>query len=304
MKVLLTGAGGFIGSQVARQLVESGDHVVAMLRPGESTARLDDVLGSLEVRTLDLADTAAVTAMVADTRPEACVHPAWNAEPGKYLHSRENLRLVEATHRLAEALADHGCRRLVGVGTNAEYDTSYGYLSERTPTAPTYLYSACKLGLSHSLAQLGLLTGMQVAWARLFYLYGPWEDPRRLVSSVTRSLLEGREAPCSAGLQVRDFLHVSDVAGGLVAVLRSGVTGAVNVGSGEPVTVREVVTRLGAMIGRPELLRLGAIEPKAGEPAFVCADNAKLRAETGWKAAYTLDSGLADTVAWWRSRMR
>nr|MBK7067439.1 GDP-mannose 4,6-dehydratase [Deltaproteobacteria bacterium] len=105
------------------------------------------------------------------------------------------------------------------------------------------------------------------------------------------------------GLQVRDFLHVSDVAGGLVAVLRSGVAGAVNVGSGEPVTVREVVTRLGAMIGRPELLRLGAIDPKAGEPAFVCADNAKLRAETGWKAAYTLDSGLADTVRWWRARM-
>ncbi len=302
MKVLLTGAGGFIGSQVARQLVASGDQVVAMLRPGESTARLADVLGRLEVRTLDLADTAAVTALVAETRPEACVHPAWNAEPGKYLHSRENLRLVEASHRLAEALADHGCRRFVGVGTNAEYDTSYGYLSERTPTAPTYLYSACKLGLSHSLAQLGLLTGMQVAWARLFYLYGPWEDPRRLVSSVARALLAGQEAPCSSGTQVRDFLHVADVAAGLVAVLRSAVTGAVNIGSGEPVTVREVVTRVGALIGRPELLRLGALEPKAGEPTFVCADNAKLRAETGWRATYTLESGLADTVQWWRAR--
>jgi nucleoside-diphosphate-sugar epimerase len=122
------------------------------------------------------------------------------------------------------------------------------------------------------------------------------------VSSVTRALLEGREAPCSSGLQVRDFLHVADVASGLVAVLRSGVTGPVNVGSGEPVTVREVVTRLGALIGRPELLRLGAIEPKAGEPAFVCADNKKLRTETGWQATYTLDSGLADTVRWWRER--
>lgn len=302
MKALLTGAGGFIGSQIARQLVASGDHVVAMVRPGESTARIDDVIGSLEVRTLDLSDTAAVTAMVADARPDACLHPAWNAEPGKYLHSRENLRLVEATHRLAEALADHGCARFVGVGTNAEYDTSYGYLSERTPTAPTYLYSACKLALSHSLAQLGLLTGMNVAWARLFYLYGPWEDPRRLVSSVTRALLEGREAPCSSGVQVRDFLHVADVAGGLVAVLRSGITGPVNVGSGEPVTVREVVTRLGAIIGRPELLRLGAIEPKAGEPAFVCADTTKLRTETSWQASYTLERGLSDTVAWWRER--
>ena len=85
-------------------------------------------------------------------------------------------------------------------------------------------------------------------------------------------------------------------------MLRSAVTGAVNIGSGEPVTVREVVTRVGALIGRPELLRLGALEPKAGEPAFVCADNAKLRAETGWRATYTLESGLADTVQWWRAR--
>jgi len=302
MKVLVTGAAGFVGSQVVRQLIAGGDEVVALFRPGESTARVADVLPRLTARDIDLADHAAVQAMVATERPAACVHTAWNAEPGKYLHSRENLRLVDASHRLAEALADHGCARLVGVGTNAEYDTSHGYLSERTPTAPGYLYSACKLGLSHTLAQLALLTGMQVAWARLFYLYGPWEDPRRLVSSVARALLEGREAPCSEGSQVRDFLHVADVAGALVAVLRSGLTGAVNVGSGEPVTVREVVTRVGAIIGRPELLRPGAIAVKAGEPPFVCADNRKLKAETGWAPTFTLERGLTDTVDWWRAR--
>lgn len=302
MKVLVTGAAGFVGSQVARQLLASGDEVVALLRPGESTARLTDALPRLVTRDIDLADSDSLRAMVAAERPAACVHTAWNAEPGRYLHSRENLRLVEASHRLAEALADHGCARLVGVGTNAEYDTSYGYLSERTPTAPGYLYSACKLGLSHSLAQLGLLTGMQVAWARLFYLYGPWEDPRRLVSSVARALLEGHEAPCSEGSQVRDFLHVADVAGALVAVLRSGLTGPVNVGSGEPVTVREVVTRLGAIVGRPELLRPGALAVKPGEPPFVCADNRRLREGTGWSPTFTLDAGLADTVRWWRER--
>lgn len=302
MRVLVTGAGGFVGSQVARQLAASGDEVIAMLRPGETPSRLEGALAAMTAREVDLADAEGVAAMVASERPEACVHTAWTAEPGKYLHSRDNLRLVESSHRLAEALADHGCARFVGVGTNAEYDTRQGWLSESTPVGPTYLYSACKLGLALTLEQLGLLTGMQVAWARLFYLYGPWEDPRRLVSSVTRALLEGREAPCSEGSQVRDFLHVEDVASALVATLRSSATGAVNVGSGQPVTVRAVVEKIGAITGRADLLRPGAVQVKAGEPAFVCADNTKLKIETGWRPRYTLDEGLEDTVRWWRAR--
>lgn len=299
MRVLLTGATGFVGSALARHLVAEGHELHCVVREGANTSRVADVLPRCAVLPWDLGD-ARLTAAVTALRPDACVHSAWYAEPGKYLASRENLRLVDVTHRLAVTLADAGCKRLVALGTCFEYDTDVGYLSESSPTAPRHLYSACKLGLSHSLAQLGALTGMQVAWARLFYLYGPWEDPRRLVSSVISSTLAGRPARCTAGTQVRDFLHVDDVASALAAVLASEVTGNVNIGSGVPVTVREVVSAIGALAGRPELIELGALPMNPADPPFVCANNKKL-VSTGWRASHTLASGLADSLAWWRS---
>jgi nucleoside-diphosphate-sugar epimerase len=136
-------------------------------------------------------------------------------------------------------------------------------------------------------------------WARLFYLYGPREDPRRLVPAVTLALLNSCPAQTTGGKQLRDFLHVDDVARALVAVARSEVSGAVNIGSGAAVTVLEVVEAIGRLTGRSDLLEIGALPYASGDPMVVVADTTRLTREVGWQPTLSLEDGLRQTVAWW-----
>ncbi len=301
MRVLLTGAAGFVGSRVARLLVREGCEVHALVR-GDRRRRVEDITLSLSVESCDLLASADVGARVARIRPELCIHCAWYAVPGDYLHSRENLPHVCAGLELARALAAAGCRRLVAVGTCLEYETGPGALSEKSPTGPATLYAESKLRLFRALAQLCEQAGMGFAWPRLFYLYGPFEDERRLVPSVILALLEGRPARTTKGEQVRDFLHVDEVAAAIWAVARSEVSGPVNVGSGRPVTVRELVLEIGRIVGRPELIELGALPYAAGEPMAIWADNGRLVEECGWAPRFSLEQGLREAVEWWRRR--
>jgi nucleoside-diphosphate-sugar epimerase len=142
--------------------------------------------------------------------------------------------------------------------------------------------------------------GVSQAWARIFLLYGPGEPERKLVSSVITSLLKGETAATTHGTQMRDFLHVEDVARAVVAVLDSSPEGAVNIGSGELISQRQVVETIARLIGRPELLRLGAIPTSPNDPERLVPDVARLRS-TGFTPKYTLDDGLELTIEWWRN---
>ena len=152
-------------------------------------------------------------------------------------------------------------------------------------------------------ARLESLSGLSTAWGRVFFLYGPREHPDRLVSSVIRSLLKGEAARCSHGRQIRDYMHVQDVADGLVALLDSDVEGAMNVCSGQATTLREIVLSIGRICERPDLIQLGAIPARANDTPLVVGDNARLTSETGWKQQLDLETGLRETVDWWRKQL-
>jgi nucleoside-diphosphate-sugar epimerase/2-polyprenyl-3-methyl-5-hydroxy-6-metoxy-1,4-benzoquinol methylase len=299
MRIVVTGASGFVGAQVVRKLGASGHDVHAVVRSMGSRARLEGIDGIQWVEA-DLA-TEAGRERIAAVKPEACIHAAWYTEPGKYLTSLCNIDLQAATLALARKLAEGGCRRFLGLGTCIEYDTTFGLLSEETPLRPGTLYAAAKAGTFLALRELGAVVGMQVVWARLFHLYGPGEQAGRLVPSVSQQLLAGNEACTTPGAQLRDFIHVEDAASAICALIHSDVVGAVNVGSGRPVTVESLVRRLGDLAGRPDLVRIGAIPYSPNEPMFICADTRKLVAATGWAPRWSLEDGLAQTLNWWRS---
>jgi nucleoside-diphosphate-sugar epimerase len=300
MKVLLTGASGFIGSHVARLLAQRGHDVHAPVRPHSSLRRIDDIAPSLTVFPSDLRALGQADGPLDRIRPEVCIHLAWYAEPGKYLGSMANVRVLRDSVQLAARLAESGCRKFVAAGTCLEYDTSLGYLSETSRTAPQSPYAATKLALYHTLEAIRGAGVMEFAWLRLFHMYGPWEDNRRLAPFVISSLLRNEVAEVTLGSQVRDFLHVRDVAAAVVTVAEADVSGPVNVGSGEPVTVRDVITAVGALLHAQDRVAFGAVEPRAGDPKFICANNGKLVTNTDWAPSFSLREGLQDTVEWWR----
>jgi nucleoside-diphosphate-sugar epimerase len=300
VRVLLTGAAGFVGSRVARVLLARGHEVHAVVRGSHPSPRLRDITG---IRLLcgDVVDESDIRQLVVRAAPEACIHCAWVATPGEYLTSPDNSVHESAAEQLGRALIENGCGRIVALGTCFEYapgDTPHDELGLLGPSTP---YARAKLAAYQRLANICKGTQTSLAWARLFYLFGPHEDPRRLVPSVTLALLEGRTAETTAGEQLRDFLHVDDVATALVTIAEGGVSGPVNVASGRPVRVRDVVLHIGTLTGRSDLLKVGALPYAAGDPMAVTADVTKLAA-SGFVPSRTLEEGLAETVRWWSDR--
>jgi nucleoside-diphosphate-sugar epimerase len=299
-RVLLTGATGFIGRHAIRGLAARGYEVHAVTAPaGEVLA--DDVVW----HQADLLDPEAAERLAAEVRATHLLHFAWFVEPGAFWTSVANLRWVGASLELLRAFRENGGERAVLAGTCAEYEWGHELCSEDgTPIAPSTLYGACKSAVQQAGSAYARQSGLSFAWGRIFLLYGPHEPPGRLVSSVATALLRGEPALCSRGTQVRDLLHVQDVADAFVEVLDSELEGPVNIGSGAPLTIAEVVAGLGRAAGRPDLIRLGALPDRPGDPARLCADVSRLRDATGWRPRYDLEEGLRHTVDWWRGRIQ
>ena len=207
-------------------------------------------------------------------RPTHLLHFAWIATPGVYWNSAENHRWLAASRHLLRCFGAGGGVRAVMAGSCAEYDWSRAQVcNERSEPACERLgqthaaYTECKIAMQRTLDDAGRTQGLSTAWGRIFFQFGPREHPERLVASVIIGLLSGREALCTHGRQIRSFLHVADVGAAFAALLHSEVTGPVNIGSGEPISIADLLERLARQIGRPDLLRLGARAAPAGRAA-------------------------------------
>ena len=294
-RVLITGGAGFVGAALTRQALAGGADVALLVRPTTDLTRLTDVRGDVRFITGDLAAVDSYSAAVGAFRPDTCFHLAWVTEPGKYVQSPLNAAFMLQTVDLLRCLKQAGCTQVVATGTCLEYAPSDDVLREESPVQYTSPYSSAK----NFTAQLGLTlatgAGIRFAWGRLFYMYGRDDHPKRLLPSLMAALREGRPFPTTDGAQRVDYLHVRDVAAGLSAL--AGQHGVFNVCSGAGIAVADLISRVGDLMGRRDLIQLGALQRPAEMPLRVCGSRDKLTEATGWTPRVTLDDGLRDLIA-------
>jgi nucleoside-diphosphate-sugar epimerase len=300
-RVLLTGATGFIGRNTLLPLLNNGYEIHAL----SSQAVPSRAQSHLFWHQANLLEAKQVSEIMTQVQPTHLLHLAWDTTPGQYVSSLENIRWIEASlHLFYEFVQAHG-KRLVIAGTCAEYDWRYGYCKEEfTPLSPNTLYGASKHSLQLAVSAAARNAQLSAAWGRVFLLYGPYEYHSRLVASIVCSLLKGQPARCTHGNQIRDFSHVEDIAGALVALLDSDVEGPVNIASGKPVAVRDIALLIGQIVKKSDLIELGALQANASEAKLVAADIDRLIHEVGWTSRYDLNSGLEHTISWWSQQIK
>lgn len=300
-RVLVTGATGFVGRHSLSSLSARGYEVHGL--SSRVNPRVPNEDDGVFWHTLDLLNLPEIGHLIETVRPTHLLHLAWNTKPGIYWTAPDNLNWVQASIEIVKAFAGSGGRRAVMAGTCAEYDWRYGFCVEKqTPLLPATLYGTSKHALQILAQSYAGQTDLSLAWGRIFFVYGPHEHPGRLVSSLINGMLQQRPSPCSHGGQIRDFLHVQDVADALVALLDSAVVGPVNIASGIPVSVREIAYKISGYFQADHLLQIGAIPTPENEAPLIVADIRCLFEEVGWRPQFDLDAGLAQTIEWWRTQ--
>jgi NAD dependent epimerase/dehydratase len=312
-KVLVTGAGGFIGSHLCEQLLARGREVRALVRYNGrgSQGWLDTspLRDRIEIVAGDIRDFDSVSRAATDC-DEVFHLAALIGIPYSYESPLAYVRTnVEGTYNVLEAARRSGMRRVLITSTSEVYGTAiYTPIDEAHPLQPQSPYSASKIGADQLALSYHLSFGLPVVVARPFNTYGPRQSARAIIPSLATQLLSRRPYIEVGSLDpVRDLTFVEDTASAMITIASTDafVGRVINVGTGEAISIREIYERLVAITGHQAELRQdpARIRPQASEVMKLISNNSVLRSTTSWKNEVNIDAGLARTVEWLRSNL-
>lgn len=317
VKVLVTGADGFIGSHLTEMLVKEGARVraLALYNSFDQHGWLDDVADAvrdrIEIVRGDIRDAAFVRGLVRDQ--EIVFHlAALIAIPFSYVAARSYIDTnIVGTLNLLEAVRDTGVRRFVQTSTSEVYGTAITMpIDEDHPLQGQSPYSASKIGADMMAEAFARSFKMPIAILRPFNTFGPRQSERAVIPTIIRQALDPACEAISIGdtRTVRDFTYVEDTARAFLAI--GSATGIMhglpyNAGSGVAVSIEDVIASVRDITGCGKPLRQEPERhrPDLSEVRALLADSAKLRRQVDWKPRVSLLEGLERTVSWWRTRL-
>lgn len=313
-KVLVTGAGGFIGSHLTERLVGLGAEVSCFVRYNSrnSWGFIDafdkETREKIKVTTGDLKDGDAVRHAMKGM--DIVFHlGALIAIPYSYVHPRDFVQTnVLGTLNLLTAAREEGVERFVHTSTSEVYGSALTVpITEEHPLQGQSPYSATKIGADKLAESFYYAYGFPVATLRPFNTYGPRQSARAIIPSSIIQALSSKEIRFGAGEPTRDFTYVGDTVEGFIKISQEqkAVGQTINIGSGKEIAIKALLERIQGAVGNDVKLvhEPARLRPKKSEVMRLCADTTKAREMLGWEPKVTLDEGLSRTVAWIRKNL-
>lgn len=296
--ILLTGATGFIGAAVFKQIVASGNLPIALLRPESNTYRIQGLKDycSLTYQTLE---SVELVSKLQKYRPKTLIHLAWHwrdatGEDSKGIYQvTDNLPLTINSVKLAQAV---GCTHWIGIGSREEYGNVNRKVDESYPTLPSTVYGQAKLSACWAALSLCQAYGMCASWIRTFGVYGPNDEPSRLISYLIREMSFGKNPKLTKCEQIVDYLYIDDAARGILSLAHTQIPGIFNLGSGIAVSLKTVVETTRELVNPQIKPNYGIIDYHPSQTMYSHADITKITSLTGWKPKISLQEGLKLTV--------
>jgi nucleoside-diphosphate-sugar epimerase len=297
MRILVTGASGFLGSYLVGSLLAHDHRVAMLLRKESNLQRIRDVATKDRVYFGSIDHRAAVRTALQHFRPDAIAHMAWrgvaNTDRNAPLQA-ENI--VDTLNLLADA-ADHGVRAFVAAGSQAEYGPYNRAISEDDEAKPTTLYGMAKLATYQMGTKLASELGLRFAWLRVFSTYGPGDNDCWLLPQVVRTLKSGKRMSLTGCEQQWGFLHARDAAEAFRIALESNrAAGIFNVGSADAPSLRDTLETLRQLINSEAELGIGDIPYRPDQVMILKAEIDKLRT-LGWSPSVELRDGLEELAS-------
>jgi nucleoside-diphosphate-sugar epimerase len=305
IRVLITGATGFIGSHLAERLLAEEAEVTLAVEPGVSKANIASILDKVRVHEVDLRDDQAVRQLVRECQPRKVYHLAavGVTEPGVDPRSAVQVNVI-GTLNLLEALRERNCDCFVNTGTCYEYGHNTPPMHEDQMVDPINAYAASKSAAWLFCNMYHRTRSFPAVTVRPFTIYGPRQSPRALIPQTILSALRGEDFEMTGGKQTRDFTYVEDVVEGYLraSLSEEAIGQTINLGAGEEHAIKDVVLKVLELMGKPVKPLIGALPYRPREIWRLYADSSKARELLGWQPQISLEEGLRKTIAWYSEK--
>ena len=305
-RVILTGGAGFVGANLARRLVLDGHEVHLLVHPASDLWRLAGLRRDARLHCVDLEDTEAVGQVVRTVSAEWVFHAAAH---GAYPDQDDVYRMISTnlvgTVNLVEAASATGFEAFVHTGSSSEYGAKDHAPSEDAVLEPNSAYAVTKAAATHYCRHVAAVRGIAIRVLRLYSVYGPWEEPTRLMPRLVVKGLRGAWPPMARPSTARDYVYIDDIVDAYLAAatVADQPPGALyNVGTGVQTSLRELTGIARAELGVPSDPAWGTFADRAWDAATWVADPTAACKALGWSARHDVASGLRSFAGWFRDQ--